>query len=1086
MGIRLPLLAWLTARRLRDSWPLLLAAAVGVLLAVAMMAAAGLASRALAEGGLKYSLQRRGRDALNGQVVVRNRPLAIADYQQARQRVEGHIATYLPPMLRGVGRSGQGPSMPLGVSPTVWPPSGSPRGYLVFYADFSSHVRLVQGRWPSASPRFSSGEVALEVTVGAPAARRMNLRVGDTRYLFPYNEDTDYRIAITVVGLVEPIDPTEEYWVGYTGHFYVQGTEDEEVVGFFLPEETFFGGLGEAFPTLLGVFWWHTYLDPFVVRPETVNFWLGTLASLEKALNQDYPGTFYLSALDTTLREYQRRLALARVPLFLFTSLVTAVLLYYLFLVAGLLAYNRRSEAAVLQSRGATPLQTGTVLALGDGLLVALPGLIAGPFLAYGVLRSFPALTAGSPLHMTTRAFLYGAAAAVLAVVVFVLTAAGSARQGIIAFLRERARPPGLPLIYRWNLDILALVVGGVLWWQVRGRGGFVTERVLGEGVTADPSTLLAPAVVLVACALLTLRLFPFLARGVARLWELGPPWLALVGRRIARDPFPPAALLVLVLLTTALGVFAATYSSTLVQARREQARYSVGGDVVVRILGPNFLLESPFLHADLTGVRGIEVVSPLYRTEGRLGASPSAPQVQVLAITPRTFLASAWTRPDFAQKDMPSLVASLRGASVPKKGIPIPEEATGLGLWVRPQRLMPLVNLWVQFKDAGGGYRWVRIGSLSNPDWTFVTVSLPERGERPLSLTGIFLIGVGMSAASPGSLALDGVVALLPDGSQVPIEGFEGPGPWTTLPNPGVAPDQIRLVPRAAREGRLGLEFAWTEPIGQEARGVFIPQVPIPLPAIGSPSLGVGQTFPLALGRHLVPIVVKEQARFFPTLDPTFTPFLVLNLEQLDEYLRSMPLGFPSLANEFWLGLDPGADRTALVEHIGRSLPFFAGLEDREALAREEARDPLTGAGWRGLGILALAALAGALLLGWLLSVALAVHRGRTELALLRVLGFSPRQVALAFGVEHAFLLVGGVLGGFFLGLWLARWSLGFLAITSGGRPLVPPPSPVGDGTLLAGMALALVLAWGMAWGLGTLWALRLPVSQVLREEEV
>ncbi|GBD11345.1 hypothetical protein HRbin23_01008 [bacterium HR23] len=790
--------------------------------------------------------------------------------------------------------------------------------------------------------------------------------------------------------------------------------------------------------------------------------------------------------MDTTLREYQRRLSLARVPLFLFTSLVTAVLLYYLFLAAGLLAYNRRSEAAVLQSRGATPLQAGMVLALGDGLLVALPGLVAGPFLAYGVLRAFPALTAGSPLQMTTRAFLYGAVAAALAVVVFVLTAAGSARAGIVAFLRERARPPGIPLLYRWNLDVLALVVGGLLWWQVRGRGGFVTERVLGEGVTADPTTLLAPAAVLVACALLALRLFPLVARGIARLTEAGPSWLALLGRRLARDPFPPSALLVLVLLTTALGVFSATYSSTLVQARREQARYSVGGEVVVRILGPNFLLESPFLHAGLTGVRGVEAVSPVYRTQGRLGASPTAGQVQVLGITPRTFLASAWTRSDFADKEMASLVGSLRGASVPKKGIPLPEEATALGMWVRPQRLMPLVNLWVQFKDADGGYRWVRAGTLSNPDWAFLTVSLPERGQRPLSLTGFFLIGVAMSSASTGRLALDGVVAILPDGSQTFIEGFEGPGPWTTLPNPGVAPDQIRLTADAAKEGRLGLEFAWTEPIGQEARGVFIPQVPIPLPAIASPALGVGQTLHLALGRHLVPVVVREQARFFPTLDPTFTPFLVLNLEQLDEFIRSMPLGFPPFANEFWLALDPSADRREIVERIGRALPFFAGIEDREAFAQEEARDPLTGAGWRGLGILALLALAGALLLGWLLWVALAVHRGRTELALLRVLGFSRRQMALAFGIEHALLLAGGALGGFFLGLWLARWSLGFLAITSGGRPLVPPPYPVGDGTLLGGLALALVLAWGLAWGMSTLWAVRLPVGQVLREEVV
>jgi hypothetical protein len=1056
---------------------------VGVLLAVAVMAAAALASRALAEGGLTYALQQRGRDPLNGQVVVRNRPVAGADYRRVRETVEGHLVGFLGPMLRGIGRSGRGPTLPMGVSPTQWPPEGSPSGYLVFYADFPAHVRLVRGRWPAAPPRLSPGEVALEVMVGEPAARRMGLRVGDTRHLFPYRDDTLHRIALTVVGIVEPRDPTEEFWVGYTGDFYVQGME-EEVVGFFVPEEAFFGGLGEAFPTLLGTFWWHAYLNPFVVRPETVSSWLRSLAALEKELNQEYPGTLFLSALDTTLHEYQRRLTLARVPLYLFSSLVTVVLLYYLFLAATLLAYSRRGEAAVLQSRGATPWQTGLALALGDGLLMALPGLVAGPLLAYGVLRAFPALTAGSPLSLTTRAFLYGAMAAALCGAVFVLTAAGAARQGVVAFLRERARPPGVPFLYRWNLDVLALVVGGVLWWQVRGRGGFVTERVLGEGVVVDPTTLLAPAAVLVACALLALRLFPLLARAAARLAEGGPPWLAMAGRRVARDPFPSVAVLVLVLLATALGVFAATYSSTLVQARREQVRYSIGGEMVVRIMGADFLAESPFLHATLAGVPGVEVVSPVYRTEGRLGPSPTAPAVHVLAITPRSFLATAWTRPDFAREDMESLLGVLRGPSVPKRGIPLPEEAVGLGVWVRPERILPLVNLWVQFKDARGGYRWVWAGPLSHPDWSFVTVDLPERGERPLSLTGFFLLGVGMSAAAPGALALDGVAALLPGGGRLPLEGFEGPGPWAPLPSPGVAPDQVRLVASAAREGKTGLEFRWTEPIGQEARGVFIPQGPIPLPAIGSPALGVGQPLVLSLGRHLVPVVVRGQARFFPTLDPTFAPFLVVNLEQLDEYLRAMPLGAPALANEFWLALDPSADRAVLGEHLRRGLPFWAGLEDRERLVQEAARDPLMGAGWRGLGLIALAALGAALVLGWLLSAALAAHRGRGDLALLQVLGFSRRQVALLLGGEYALLAAVGVVGGFPLGLWLARWSLGFLAITAGGRPLVPPPVPVGDAVLLGGMGLAILLGWGLAWGVGTLWALRLPTGQVLRQE--
>ena len=53
---------------------------------------------------------------------------------------------------------------------------------------------------------------------------------------------------LTVVGLVEPIDPREEYWLNSPAFFTVPGRSDLLLVPFYVPEMAFFDSLGGKYP----------------------------------------------------------------------------------------------------------------------------------------------------------------------------------------------------------------------------------------------------------------------------------------------------------------------------------------------------------------------------------------------------------------------------------------------------------------------------------------------------------------------------------------------------------------------------------------------------------------------------------------------------------------------------------------------------------------------------------------------------------------------------------------------------------------------------------------------------------------------
>ena len=92
------------------------------------------------------------------------------------------------------------------------------------------------------------------------------------------------------------------------------------------------------------------------------------------------------TALAEILAASERSLLVSRTGILLLMAQLAILAGYAIVLTAALIVDHRRVDTALLRSRGAGPLQVGG-LALAEGLLLALPAGLAGPWLAAGALR---------------------------------------------------------------------------------------------------------------------------------------------------------------------------------------------------------------------------------------------------------------------------------------------------------------------------------------------------------------------------------------------------------------------------------------------------------------------------------------------------------------------------------------------------------------------------------------------------------------------------------------------------------------------------------------------------------------------------
>ena len=1088
--------AWrVILKRTGADWLILAAASLIILLSTTLLAAGPIYAGAVTLSGLHRTLADAEVIEADVEISSRVRP---EDYREMNDRVAGEAGAAFAPTGASVERMGRSDSFAL---PGQAADEVSELAVFGFYDNLEQHATLVEGAWPAAS---ASGPVA--AVVSDATAELLELSVGEELELESRRE-AGFVVPARIAGIYTINDPLDPYW--FQEALEIGGIEVGQSFTtygpFVVSPEDFFG---RATYVSADVYWRIFPVFPNLTVAEVGPF-RENMDRLEGGLNAGTSGgqRFTVTTdLNNILREAERSLLVTRTGVMILTVQLAVLAGYALVLTAGLLIEQRRVETALLRSRGASNGQIAA-MALMEGLLLALPAAIAGPWIAAFSLRL---LNVVGPLtaidleldpRVTTGGYLLAAISAAACVLALVLPAYLAARSFIDA-RAARGRQLLSGIAQRGGIDLALLVVAVIGYWQLRRYGAPITETVQGR-LGLDPFLVAAPAIGLLAGAVLALRLIPLLARLIERGVSNGNSAVVSLGAwQVARRPLRYTRSALLLMLALAIGLFAVSYTRTWTDSQRDQADYQVGADMRVtpdRRTGraiPQHALASAYQQ-----VEGVQQPMPVIRNSAVI--SRSAGTGRVVGVDALTAADVVLFRSDLAGASLESMMAELAASRPVMPLVELPGEPLRLALDIEltlselpedvppeaSQVLSPSASIVMQ--DVRGMLYRLTGGTLEPDsgvqrlivDLAFDVGDHTAAPEFPVSLVSIetrMLIPVQFPRAGRFDLVAVQTSGSLDGDDWQRVELERNPAGWefanTVVGGLLEAPTVGQLEPRPDGSIAFGFDTGATfganvivpvtysiQPVAEEE-----PDGETPIAAVVSDSFleateaQVGDELQVDIAGARRPLAIVGSVSAFPTVDPESGPALIIDLPTFAA-LQFQTTGRIDAADEWWIAID-NDEAEAIAGTLG-SAPFSSWrIDDRFSRAELLRTDPVA---LGIIGALSLGFVSAALfaVIGFVVSAAVSAHERLTEFSLLRALGLSPRQLSGWLSLENGLLVLISLIGGTALGLLMAWMVLPFVTLTQDASAVVPGiivAIPWGSILLLEGItigALALVV---------------------------
>lgn len=1048
-----------------------------------------------------------GPDTPNIQVTTHWTPLERAEFEKADRAVRRVVEQRVPDLvqkdevlIKSVLFWFARPGQRIRTDPLA------PEISFLHMSNVELHVDFVEGRAPSADFAFdAAGVPTFEFALPKQRADLINFKVGDVIEAMP-GASRFGLVRGRVSGLFEALDWDEEYWLGLgESLMFPPPLRDDQELGatLIVHEKVALDAVGKVTAGLPATYWWWLYTNKQLIRDTTAGGIVSTVDEFEVHIEQAINQPNVISGLEPTFRALERKLLFARIPMLLIAALATAVVAYYLFLVSGLLARKREPDTVMLRSRGLSVLQVTRIHAMEAVALIGIP-VAAAPVAAIalvsqvGRLPVYDPVTHGGtlPVEVTWKAWAWAAAAGVAAFGIVFVPVLASTRQKVAAELAGRSRPDRAPFYQRYFIDALALALGGLVWYELRSRGSIAGTSGEGEQ-NIDYTLLFAPAMFLVAVAIVFLRLFPLFSRLAA--WvtaRTGAAWLAVGFWRLGRNPYWYAWPVLLLVLASGLAIVAGSVASTLERSSREQVDYAVAADIHVAFAGAQGPISRDFVQAVRT-TSGVVAVSQAMRRPAVHGTTSLGNTFTLLGVEPIEFSKVGWFRDDFSEQPVPSLLARIE-AKVKPDPIYLPAGATEIGIWARADPPVRDLFLWVVLRDANSRSATVTFGPTAG-EWQYQSAQVPGMVE-PVEIVSIQTFEqAGPDGGHDTVLYLDDFQALIPGPSGAHVQvvvDFEDPGLWTGLPTSDGLDTTFGLAgeppppaaPLGSAYGRTTARVAMGRGTDGGIRGIYRTATAAPLPVIvnglflSATSTRLGEPFVISAGGAYVPVVAVETVDLFPTLDPNTEPFMVIDVNALIEFMELRGLT-TARANELFVDTRPESHET--VAEVLRASTGTAEFSDRESMLQSSLVDPLAVAGWRGIGVVAVIVTGVAACLGYATYLSAHARRTNSDAAYMRSLGLSRTAYLRLLLVEHSMVALLGLALGTASGLLVSRLAIDSISHTVTGRQLVPPYIMETSWIPIAFMLAAIGAVIALSLGAILRAFVNAPVHQLVRTRE-
>ena len=1075
--------SWLlrtTVSRTRSQWRLLLGVIAVAVLANVLVTSLSLLVSATEQGGVRGALAELPSQQTELEVRLIDPTIDLADGRAiVTDAVDSVFAPAATTTSTGMALSGFTP-----VSQLNGALLDGPVPTLAYFGEFdgiAEAAKLVDGAWP-APPQSTGAQI--EVAIPVAASRGLALGVGDT--LVAESGETD--VTATVTGVYEPLHPDDEFWAydrlaadGYNPAFPDPSTSFYKQTIALGPLVVGDGGLASA-----------DIAVAFADLRFTPDFSGTTVAQVQPLLDRlatadvDIPyrsngmagAIFPETDVATAVSAVAAGLIVTRSTVVVVSLLLIVLAVAAMAQLARLFSDARAGERQLMRARGASRRNI-LALAVVEAVVVGIVTAAATPPLAALVYRLLaaqgPMLAARMPPDAGVPFASWLVAAAIAAVFVVVLLAP-LARPDLtfVEATQSAGRQRGASGIARSGIDVALVVLAGVAYWQLQAYRTPVQESAT---LAVDPVLVAGPAIVLVATALVCVRLIPAASRLLERVSSgARGATVALASWEIGRRSQRATAAVLLLSLTLAVGTFGLSFLTTWKQSQLDQASFAVGAPVRVAASGAAVNAVAPAPDgspAEPTMRRPLLI--------GGLGVDPAFGDgglTSVLALT--TAAREQITEGRLGGVGGDAIVDGLSAREEPATTIDLPDGASGFSATVRlGDPAAPLVSVAAELtavvEDADGHLSLLALGridgdGLAHPVSAEFPAGLPRDGLRFAGLQAKLVDtsedGVEVNRgddpadlllADLAGLVAEKPVALAPSSDD---EWFgSSSGRQSSLPPTDDVPSGWQL--------RLGV----TIPVDLKSSSVsyalvgWQPNMRVPAVVDGALAERLGATigaeFDVRTGGAPTSIRVVAIAPLVPgaaatddlsgpapALGGSAAGIAVVDHTRLARSLVEAGV-VGSLVDEWWVDIPPGDESGYLA-----ALPDDTVAVGASQLAERLQESPLRVATQAALWV-AIAASTLLAAVGFGVHSAAGLRSRRLELAQLRAIGYSRRRLVGLIATESLLMSVLGAVFGISIGVLLAYLVGPLVAVSPTGTPTVP--SVVVD-LPVVGIALLLV----------------------------
>lgn len=847
--------------------------------------------------------------------------------------------------------------------------------------DLPDRVELVDGAWPSSED---------EATIQADAADGLGIGPGSTLAVGD--------VVLRITGVWRVGDPLEPRWLG--DDLPLRGRDDDGY-GPLVIDPGLWPRL-DSEPLAR----WILVPDAATITPEDLRSIPSIWAGLARSWRGEVPDAGSMrreGAFDDTAGELTTLVdglfAVRPVALLL----LAAVGIIALGELGRLLAAGRAAEISLRWARGGRPI----ALAVGSALPAVVLALAGG--LAGGALT----VVLGADLADAAVTATLGASAAGLTVGLATFRVAAARDDP-----RRRRIDPRASRAVGGSAAVLAIGAAALATWQLRLYGSPVVPAADGGG-QVDPLAVSAPVLVLVAGVALALVLFPLAARALDRRTAGAGATTALALAGLARRPLRAAAAISVVALAAGSIAIAAGYSGSWSSSFRDASRLRTGAALQVSIPGPG--VDAATID-DIAATPGVRAVAPVAIQPLTLGESAGS----LVAATPGAVADLTRTTSGFDADAVGEAIA----ASAP--GVTLTDGASTATLRIEMSGLTAPPEVALQVMTRLGRLLDVpleadAVGPSTRGDVVDYAGDLPAlAGDAALAVLAIDF------RFAPGTTSDGGRIALVAAGSDATSE--EVAGYWAPEAPRFTAGYPFTAGPTAFTLG-AGLGFARLTATFDGSKEDRI-STPVVISQALADRYGIEVDDPVEFSLQQTASVVGFVDAIVPGVpgSPDAAALLLDAVVVRHAELRSF--SEDAIAG-LWVD---AANPTTAAAAIRPLLPPDARIDDS---ADPAAREVLGAA----VVAVALAAAAAVVLALTALVAAGAADRAsrRPESAVLRALGFRPREQGRVRLVENAVALGFGMIAGAGVGAVVVVLAIGPFAIAA------VPNAPSGGGASLA-----------------------------------